>query len=95
MKLSPAAELLVEAAELLYGEHWPNPLGNDINVNPRTLRAIKEGRFELPKDHPMIAETLELLRDRQREITQFITRLQRKTTSAAAAPRPSRPAALR
>lgn len=66
------AELLMEAAELLYGEHWPTPLGNAINVNPRTLRAIKEGRFDLKAGHPMITETLDLLRDRQRNINAFL-----------------------
>lgn len=71
------AQILMEAAELLYGEHWPTPLGNAINVNPRTLRAIKEGRFELKKDHPMITETLELLRERQRDIAQFLKCIKR------------------
>jgi len=76
--MKPHIELLLEAAELLYGEHWPTPLGTAINVNPRTLRAIKEGRFDLPKDHPIIRETIDLLRERNQNISKFLNKLQRK-----------------
>lgn len=75
-------ELIIEAGELLFGDQWPGPLGNAINVNPRTLRAIKEGRFDLPKDHPMIRETLALLVERQRDINAFLKVVPRAGSSS-------------
>lgn len=75
---SPQTELLIEAAKLLYGERWSGALSQAIGVNQRTLQAIAEGRYELKRDHPMIGETLALLRERQGEIAKLFNRLQRK-----------------
>lgn len=71
-----AGELMIEAAKLLYGEHWITALSREIGVSERTLRAITEQRFDAT-GHPMVRETLELLNRRHQETARFLNRLQR------------------
>lgn len=79
---SDQAELLIEAAKLLYGERWSGALSQAIGVNQRTLQSIAEGRYFLKPDHPMIGETLDLLRERYQDITKFLKRLAPPARSA-------------
>ena len=83
---SEQAELLIEAAKLLYGERWSGALSQAIGVHQRTLQSIAEGRYDLKKDHPMIGETLDLLRERQRDINKFMNNMVSAARAEKASP---------
>ena len=41
-------ELFINAAKVLYGAHWQQPLAQDLDVTPRTLRRWSTGAAKIP-----------------------------------------------
>lgn len=54
-------DLLAEVGKLLYGDHWKQPLAQDLAINPETIRKWVTGRRTLPADSPVIIRCADLL----------------------------------
>jgi hypothetical protein len=54
-------DLMAEVGMLLYGDHWKQPLAEDLAVNAETIRKWMTGRRILPADSPVLIRCLVLL----------------------------------
>lgn len=87
MKTSPAVELLIQAAKLLYGDRWSGALGSALNVDPRTLQRFANGQFPLPDDNTMLRELVPIIDQRIADLKHIRDRLaapQRKAPATKA-----------
>jgi hypothetical protein len=80
---TPAAELLIEAGHLLYGDNGIAEFGEALGeaaglggaVNIRTIMAWKSGKTQLASDHAVMQTVRALLVQRRAEIDDLIRRV--------------------
>lgn len=72
-----AADQLAHVGRVLYGEHWRLALARGVQVDDDTIRRWMTGRTELPGDHGVFSDALELMRRREREISEAADELER------------------
>lgn len=92
MKPTPATELLIQAAKLLYGERWSGTLGDALDVDPRTLQRFASGQYQMPDDHPMLRDLVTVMDRRLAELKRIRDRMDASQRKAYASKQRSRSA---